>query len=178
MSIISLKHIPYVSYLFTSGFKRLQKNAHTFTIWCTHDLIFKGIVPLKVRKFFSLSITRSTWIRCFAILLVFLTSFSFSRFPSPHLHLVVNGGILTVAFLVNDETTTLLNVIMLFLWPLVNGELLFSVVYVLDPIVEDSDALLTVIRNVDLVSRVRSFSVRIEGVAFCLAGTAAVIPKR
>jgi hypothetical protein len=35
-------------------------------------------------------------------------------------------------------------------WPLVNGELLFSVVYVLDPTVEDSDALLTVIGNVDL----------------------------
>ena len=24
--------IPYASYFFTSGFKRLQKNAHTFTI--------------------------------------------------------------------------------------------------------------------------------------------------
>ena len=30
VSIISLK--PYVSYLFTGGVKRLQKNAHTFTI--------------------------------------------------------------------------------------------------------------------------------------------------
>jgi hypothetical protein len=63
-------------------------------------------------------------------------------------------------------------------WPLVNGELLFSVVYVLDPTLDDSDALLAVIGNVDLVSRVGSFSLRIEGVAFCLAGTAAVIPKR
>jgi hypothetical protein len=55
---------------------------------------------------------------------------------------------------------------------------LFSVVYVLDPTVEDSDALIAVIGNVDLVSKVGSFSLRIEEVAFCLAGTAAVIPKR
>jgi hypothetical protein len=51
-------------------------------------------------------------------------------------------------------------------------------VITLDPTVEDSDALLAVIGNVDLVSRVGSFSLRIEGVAFCLAGTAAVIPKK
>jgi hypothetical protein len=56
--------------------------------------------------------------------------------------------------------------------------MLFSVVHVLDPTVEDSDALLAVIGNVDLVSRVGSFSLRIEGVAVFLAGTAAVIPKR
>jgi hypothetical protein len=55
---------------------------------------------------------------------------------------------------------------------------LFSVVYVLDTTVKYSDALLAVIGNVDLSSGVGSFSLRIEGVDFCLAGTAAVIPKR
>jgi hypothetical protein len=55
---------------------------------------------------------------------------------------------------------------------------LFFVVYVLDTTVDDSDALLAVIGNADLVSRVGSFSIRIDGVVFCLAGMAAVIPKR
>jgi hypothetical protein len=40
-------------------------------------------------------------------------------------------------------------------WPLVNGELLFSVVYVLDPTVEDSDALLT---NIYLYSHTAKYN--------------------
>jgi hypothetical protein len=56
------------------------------------------------------------------------------------------------------------------LWPLVDSESLFSVVHVLDPTVEDSDALLSVIGYVDLISKLKSFSVRIDGVAFCPIG--------
>jgi hypothetical protein len=53
---------------------------------------------------------------------------------------------------------------------------LFSVVYVLAPTVVDLDALLTVIGYIDAGSTFGSFSLRIKGVAFCLAGTAAGIP--
>jgi hypothetical protein len=54
--------------------------------------------------------------------------------------------------------------------------MLFSVVHVLDPTVEDSDALLTVIEYVDLISTFKSFSVRIDGVDICPAETTGVIP--
>ena len=53
---------------------------------------------------------------------------------------------------------------------------MFSVVYVLAPTVEDSGALLAVIGYVDPVSTFRSFSPHIEGIAFCLAETAGLIP--
>ena len=53
-----------------------------------------------------------------------------------------------------------------------------SVVHVLDPTVEDSDALLTVIMYVDSISKSKSLSLRIEGVAFCPTETAGVIPTK
>jgi len=53
---------------------------------------------------------------------------------------------------------------------------LLSVVCILASTVEDSAALLTVIGYVDPVSNFGSFSLRIDGVAFCPAETAGVIP--
>jgi len=53
---------------------------------------------------------------------------------------------------------------------------LLSVVHVLDPSVEDSDGLLTVIGYVDPISQFKSSSVRIDGVAICPAETTGVIP--
>jgi len=61
-------------------------------------------------------------------------------------------------------------------WPPVNAEILFSVVHVLKPTVEDSDALPTVIEYVDPLSTFGSFSVRIDGVDICPVETADVIP--
>jgi len=61
-------------------------------------------------------------------------------------------------------------------WPPVDAELLFSVVHVLDPTVEDLDAVLTVIGYVDPMLEFKSFSVRIDGVAFCPTETTGVIP--
>ena len=80
-----------------------------------------------------------------------------------------------------NNATTLLIVIMLFLatsnsWPPVDAEILFSVVHILEPTVEDSDGLLTVIGYVDLMLEFKSFSVRIDGTAFCPAETTGVIP--
>jgi hypothetical protein len=80
-----------------------------------------------------------------------------------------------------NNTTTLLIVIMLFLatsnaWPPVDADILFSVVHILDPTVEDLDALLTVIGYVDLRLEFKSFSLRIDGVAFCPAEMTGVIP--
>jgi hypothetical protein len=46
----------------------------------------------------------------------------------------------------------------------------------MNPTVEDSDAMLTVIGYIDLMLEFKSFSVRIDGVAFCLAETTGVIP--
>jgi hypothetical protein len=53
---------------------------------------------------------------------------------------------------------------------------LFSVVHILDPTVEDSDGLLTVIGYVDPISTFKSFSVRIDRVDICPAETTGVIP--
>ena len=53
---------------------------------------------------------------------------------------------------------------------------MFSVVHVLDPTVEDSDALLTVIEYVDLIYKFKLFSVRIDGVDICPTETTGVIP--
>ena len=61
-------------------------------------------------------------------------------------------------------------------WPPVHAELLFSVVHVLNPTVEDSDALLIVIWYADPISAFKSFSLRIDGFAICSAETAGVIP--
>ena len=61
-------------------------------------------------------------------------------------------------------------------WPTVDAKLLFSVVYVLDSTVGDSDTLLTSVGYVDPISTLRLFSVRIDGVAICPAETAGVIP--
>ena len=47
---------------------------------------------------------------------------------------------------------------------------------VLDPTVEDSDGLLTVIGYVDLMLEFKSFSVRIDGIAMCPAEMTGVIP--
>ena len=58
----------------------------------------------------------------------------------------------------------------------VDVELLFSIVHVLASNVDDSDALLTVIGYVDPISKFKSFSVRIDGVAICPAETTGVIP--
>ena len=44
---------------------------------------------------------------------------------------------------------------------------MFSVVYVLAHTAENSDALVTIIGYVDPVSKFGSFSLRIDGVAFC-----------
>ena len=57
----------------------------------------------------------------------------------------------------------------------VDAEILFSVVHVLKPTVEDSDALLIVIEYVDPVSTFGSLSLRIDGVAFCPTGATRVI---
>ena len=51
-----------------------------------------------------------------------------------------------------------------------------SVVHVLNPTVEDSDALLTVIVYVDPLSSFKSLSIRIDGVDICPAETTGVIP--
>jgi hypothetical protein len=61
-------------------------------------------------------------------------------------------------------------------WSPIDAEILFYVVYVLDPTVEDSDALLTVIGYVDPISTFKSLSVRIDGVAIHPAETTGVIP--
>jgi hypothetical protein len=61
-------------------------------------------------------------------------------------------------------------------WSPIDAEILFYVVYVLDPTVEDSDALLTVIGYVDPISTFKSLSVRIDGVAIRPAETTGVIP--
>jgi len=61
-------------------------------------------------------------------------------------------------------------------WLPVDAEILFSVVYVLDRTVADSDALLIVIGYVDPISKFKSLSVRIDGVAICPADTTGVIP--
>ena len=53
---------------------------------------------------------------------------------------------------------------------------MFSVVYVLAPTVEDPAALFTVIGYVDTVSKFGSFSLRIDGVAFCPTETTGLIP--
>jgi hypothetical protein len=46
----------------------------------------------------------------------------------------------------------------------------------MNPTVEDSDAMLTVIGYIDLMLEFKSFSVRIDEVAFCPAETTGVIP--
>ena len=53
---------------------------------------------------------------------------------------------------------------------------MFSVVYELASTVDDSDALRTVIGYVDPVSKFESFSLRIDGVAFCPTKTTGIIP--
>ena len=53
---------------------------------------------------------------------------------------------------------------------------MFSVVHVLDPTVEDSDALLTVIEYVDIIYKFKLFSVRIDGVDICPTETTGLIP--
>ena len=53
---------------------------------------------------------------------------------------------------------------------------MFYVVHVLGSTVEDADALLTVIGYVDPISKFKSLSIRIDGVAICPAETTGVIP--
>ena len=74
------------NYFFTSGVCKLQRKAHTLRIWLDNGFKVKGIVLLKMLKFFNLSMARSTWIRRLAIRLVLIISLCNSLFPLPQLH--------------------------------------------------------------------------------------------
>ena len=91
-------------HLFTSGPCKLQKNAHSLSIWLASGFRLRGIVPERMWNFFSLPIALSTCILKRAMFLVFTTSAAFRRFPLPQLHFLVNGGIISLAFLSRSKS--------------------------------------------------------------------------